>query len=439
MKLIEGGSLAQHLPQFAREQRKSAQLVATVARAIHHAHQRGMLHRDVKPANILLDAYGQPHVTDFGLAKLIGMSGASQRSRSGMIVGTACYMAPEQALGRERLTTTADVYSLGVILYELLTGSQPFRAESPLATLLQVREQEPKPPRLLNPQLDRDLETICVKCMEKDPERRYGSAKALAEDLERWLTGQPIGARPNTLWERGVKWAKRRPASAALVAISVLATVLVAALLGHSHMQTVQNLNALRDEQHNTKLALDRETRAREKAQEALLENARLTSEAMRIFNEVYATEVVERMKGHGIEVTHDYRGKPGAIPLPAILSVELAKRIAEQCGGKEIRLYSDLPFPWTVKDGGPRDDFEFEALRRLKQFPDKPYHRFETYGDRTVLRYATANRIGSSCIGWHNGHPQSPKTDWKEGDVIGVYEVILPVDEMLMRTAKGE
>ena len=159
--------------------------MAQIARAVHHAHQRGVLHRDLKPANILLDEQGQPYVTDFGLARRV--QGDSGMTQSGAIVGTPSYMSPEQAAGRKDLTTAADVYSLGAILYAMLTGGPPFRADTPLETVRHVLEEEASRPRLLNPRVHRDLETICVKCLEKAPQRRYGSAEELAEDLRRWL------------------------------------------------------------------------------------------------------------------------------------------------------------------------------------------------------------------------------------------------------------
>ncbi|MBI3466530.1 MAG: protein kinase, partial [Planctomycetes bacterium] len=221
MKLIEGGSLAEYLPRFGGDGQATAQLLAVVARAVHHAHQRGILHRDLKPANILLDAHGQPYVADFGLARRVqGDSGVTQ---SGAIVGTPSYMAPEQAAGRKGLTTAADVYGLGAILYTILSGRPPFHAETPLATVRQVLEEEPPRPRMLNPRVERDLETICLKCLNKEPQRRYGSAEALAEDLERWLAGEPIQARRSTLWERAIKRARRSPAAAALVIVSTAA------------------------------------------------------------------------------------------------------------------------------------------------------------------------------------------------------------------------
>jgi WD40 repeat protein len=225
MKLIDGGSLTQHLARFGKDQRAAAQLLAKVARAVHYAHQRGILHRDLKPGNILLDASGEPHVTDFGLAKRV--QGDSQLTQSGAIVGTPSYMPPEQASGKKGvLSTAADVYSLGAILYEMLAGRPPFRAETPLDTLLQVMEQEPQRLRRINPQVSRDLETICWKCLEKVPEKRYPSAEALAKDLERWRAGEPIRARPVRWWERAVKWVRRRPAAATMAGLICLVTLL---------------------------------------------------------------------------------------------------------------------------------------------------------------------------------------------------------------------
>jgi tetratricopeptide (TPR) repeat protein/tRNA A-37 threonylcarbamoyl transferase component Bud32 len=234
MKLMDGGSLAGQLPRFMADPKAAAGLVAAVARAVHHAHQRGVLHRDLKPSNILLDAAGRPHVTDFGLARRVEAD--SSLTQSGAIVGTPGYMAPEQAAGRRAAATTAtDVYGLGAVLYALLTGMAPFQGETVLETLERVKEQDPQPPRRRNPKVDRDLETVCLKCLHKEPQRRYESAQAVADDLERWLSGEPIRARPSGRRERLGKWVRRRPALAGLVMVSVLAVLgLLGGLLWHN-------------------------------------------------------------------------------------------------------------------------------------------------------------------------------------------------------------
>ncbi|MGD0094842.1 MAG: protein kinase, partial [Planctomycetota bacterium] len=222
MKLIEGGSLSQRIPQFVHDPKSAARVLAAVARAVHFAHQRGILHRDLKPANVLLDQDLNPYVMDFGLAKRVEED--SGLTESGAVVGTASYMSPEQASGQAKfLTTAADTYGLGAILYEMLTAHPPFKAATALSTLMKVRNDEPVAPRKLNPRVDRDLEIICLKCLEKDPAKRYASAEALAEDLERWAKNEPIVARASSPWERLVKWVRRRPMAAALVAVSVLA------------------------------------------------------------------------------------------------------------------------------------------------------------------------------------------------------------------------
>jgi serine/threonine-protein kinase len=254
MKLVEGGSLAdwlaRHRGRLAEHQRQMAQLVATVARAVHFAHQRGILHRDLKPANILLNAergtrnaelpepsgttasplraprsaFRVPMVTDFGLAKRLGQD--ADLTEAGLIVGTAAYMAPEQGRGDRHLTTAADVYSLGAILYECLTGQPPFKAESALETLRQGQEAAPVPPRQRDRRVSRDLETICIHCLEKEPGRRYASAEALAEDLERWLAGRPVKVRPVGPFGRTWRWGRRHPLLAAGVAALVLTVLL---------------------------------------------------------------------------------------------------------------------------------------------------------------------------------------------------------------------
>jgi WD40 repeat protein len=221
MKLMDGGSLAGRLARGPLDPRAAAELIEAVARAVHYAHQRGLLHRDLKPGNVLLDAAGVPHVADFGLAKRLGSDGLL--TQTGAVLGTPAYMAPEQAAGKRQLTVAADVYSLGAILYECLTGRPPFAGDSPLDTLMQVLEKEPERPRGLRPSLDRDLDTICLKCLNKDPARRYESAAALADDLRRWLDRKPIRARPVGRLERAWLLCRRNPVAATLTAVLVLA------------------------------------------------------------------------------------------------------------------------------------------------------------------------------------------------------------------------
>jgi WD40 repeat protein/tRNA A-37 threonylcarbamoyl transferase component Bud32 len=221
MKLISGGSLAHQLDAFRCDTRAAARIVMEVAGAIQHAHQRGILHRDLKPANVLLDEHDQPQVSDFGLAKRFADD--SSLTESGAILGTPSYMAPEQTAGRKGLVTTlTDVYGLGAVLYALLTGHAPFLAETVIETIEQVRQRPPVPPSRLNPRVSRDLETICLKCLEKEPQRRYASAQALADDLKRWLDGEPIAARRVNAWERAWMWCRRNPIVAGLLAASVL-------------------------------------------------------------------------------------------------------------------------------------------------------------------------------------------------------------------------
>jgi hypothetical protein len=230
MKLVGGASLDKRLADFVADPKAAARLMKTAAEAVHHAHQRGILHRDLKPSNILLDDRGEPYLTDFGLAKRI--EGDSEMTVSGAILGTPSYMAPEQASGRRgAVTTVTDVYGLGAILYSLLTGLAPFRGESLGDVLEQVRERTPEAPSKANARAPRDLEIICLKCLEKEPRRRYGSAETLAEDVGRYVAGEPISARPSGALERFWLWCKRNPrlatalgsTAAALVAVAVIA------------------------------------------------------------------------------------------------------------------------------------------------------------------------------------------------------------------------
>ncbi len=201
MKFVEGGELDAVAKREPMPTRRAVELIAKVARTVQYAHEHSILHRDIKPGNILLDGKGEPHLTDFGLARLIETESTVTRTLE--VLGTPSYMAPEQAVGNNAyLTSATDVYGLGAVLYQLLTSHPPFAGGTTYETIKLLLDTEPRPPRLLNPKIDRDLSTICLKCLEKDPKRRYSSALALAEDLERWLKHEPILARRSGLVSR---------------------------------------------------------------------------------------------------------------------------------------------------------------------------------------------------------------------------------------------
>ncbi len=226
MKFVEGGQLDEVIRRTPISIRQAVELIAKVARTVHYAHEHGILHRDIKPGNILLDAKGEPHLTDFGLARLIESESSVTQTLD--VLGTPSYMAPEQAVGNNAaVSSTTDVYGLGAVLYHLLTGHPPFAGGTTYETIKLLEDTEPRLPRQLNPKIDRDLSTICLKCLEKDPERRYSSVFALAEDLERWLKHEPIQARRTGIFSRGKKWVRRNPTSA-LLAASLIALVAAA-------------------------------------------------------------------------------------------------------------------------------------------------------------------------------------------------------------------
>src|SRR5712692_2745470 len=233
MKLIEGGQLDKIIGSELMPVRKAAELTAKLARTLHYAHQHGVLHRDVKPGNILLDAKGEPHLTDFGLARLVETESTVTRTLE--VLGTPSYMAPEQAAGNNtQLTSATDVYGVGAVFYQLLAGHPPFARGTTYETVRLVLETEPRQPRLWNPKVDRDLATICLKCLEKDPQRRYASELALAEDLERWLRHEPIRTRRTGVFTRGRKWVRRNPTTTVLVASLVALAGVVGVMVWES-------------------------------------------------------------------------------------------------------------------------------------------------------------------------------------------------------------
>jgi eukaryotic-like serine/threonine-protein kinase len=312
LEFVDGGSLAQRLAGTPLPGPEAARLIETLARAIHAAHLRGVIHRDLKPGNILLEEVQSPKskvqsqperprtldlglwtpkISDFGLAKRLDSEAA--QTQSGAVLGTPSYMAPEQAAGRSHdVGPATDVYALGAILYELLTGRPPFKAATGVETMRQVLSDDPVPPSRLQPKVGRDLETICLKCLEKEPARRYASAEALADDLRRAQANEPITARPASAWERGRKWVKRRPAVAALLLLAALVPVALSSLAGFALNKAHESEIARRQEE----TALHEEEKAKESLRQQLyLADCNVAHRAWQEGNSELAADLLER------------------------------------------------------------------------------------------------------------------------------------------------
>lgn len=432
LEFVAGGSLDRHLQGRPQPARLAAQLVETLARAVHAAHANGVIHRDLKPANVLLqfdasrwqhaptDSWASaklrlavPKITDFGLAKCADGEGADGAAPvlhgptvTGEVLGTPSYMAPEQAMiPRPLVGPAADVYALGAILYELLTGRPPFTADTSLETIFQVLHNEPVSVTSLQPNVPADLETICLKCLRKEPHKRYHSALELADDVQRFLGDEPIRARPITPVEKLWRWVRRHPLPAGLLGAGLLAPVVALVALSLLSARLV-----------------------RSSALESAAQQAELLEEA----NNEYS-RIVTRVEQAHFPVNKMVPPTPGTVPLsiPATFLHDVGAQLAQTSRtGVKVRQYSDYPFPWRT-DGGPHDDFERAALAHLRQSKGQDtVHEFTEIGGQRVVRYAQARVMKRTCVECHNSHPLSRRKDWQVGDVRGVLLMIRPLDK---------
>ena len=349
-----------------------------------------------------------PKIADFGVAKRADRDLDTQLNSAltvtGDLLGTPSYMAPEQAapIGQS-VGPAADIYSLGAILYELLTGRPPFKGATPLDTVLQVLHNEPVSVADLQPNVPRDLETICLKCLRKEPRRRYQSASELADDLQSFLRGGAIQARPSGTFEKVWRWVRKHPVPSGLVAAGVLIPVVALFILSLLSARLVRS---------------------------SALESAAQQAEVLEEANNQYSL-IVQRVEQAHYPVNKMFPPTPDTVPLsiPATFLHDVGEGLQKDTKtGIQVRQFSDYPFPWRV-NGGPHDDFERNALLRLrKSNGQETVHDFTEIDGEPVVRYAQARIMKQSCVDCHNTHPFSSRKDWKVGDVRGVLEIIRPL-----------
>jgi serine/threonine protein kinase len=413
---IDGSTLEERLKSGALAPGEAAEIAGELAEALQYAHEHGVVHRDIKPSNVIIDRRQQAHLMDFGLAKRD--TGDLSMTSDGRVLGTPAYMSPEQASGSSHdVDARSDIYNLGVVLYEMLTGERPFHGNRRLL-LLQVLEDEPRPPHRVKPGVPRDLETICLKAMNKSPSRRYQTAHELADDLRRYQQRLPILARPQGPLERTLRWGRRYP-----LAVSVLAAVLLGSVAGLWYLSSLSEYFV----------------------RQTALESARLETKMLDEVWRFYSEEISDLdPKTTNVTITENYRTVHPALPLPATFAIDLGERISRRSPGMEVRVYSRYPWPGR-KDGGPQGEFDEAALKYLEAHArpgdaaGSEFAQFTEEGERRKLYYYSARHMEKSCIGCHN-HPdsRSPKKNWKEGDVVGVLKIVRPLDHEIDSTRKG-